>query len=256
MFGQSSPKARASDRDHGGGHAHAFAALAMLLAACVIALLPGEAESKDGPLAVHAAAQQAGGAHSAALGSSADDGGGVDPDTPRPPVPGVEPMDAVSGWVFPIREAHQMLGISSWTLDQGVDLGFGLGFSRSFCGSKATLVAVEDAVVTHIGLNGFGSKSPVIKLTRGPYRNRQVYYGHSQPTMVKVGQRVKRGQAISRIGCGIVGHSSAPHLEIGIYRKGQTYCCPSWGETSGTMYSILKRMWPTAVKRAKAASRR
>ncbi len=239
-----------------GGHAHAFAALAMLTAAGVIAFLPGEAESKDGPVTVHPAAQHAPGAHSAALGSSADDGGGVDPGTTPPPVPGVTPMDPVSGWVFPIREAHRMAGISSWTLDQGVDLGFGLGFSRSFCGGKATLVAVEDAVVTHIGLNGFGSRSPVIKLTRGPYKGRQVYYGHSQPTIVKVGQRVERGQAISHIGCGIVGSSSAPHLEIGIYRKGQVYCCPSYGETSGTMYAILKRMWPTAVKRAKAAARR
>lgn len=159
-------------------------------------------------------------------------------------------MDPVSGWVFPIREANRMAGVSSWTLDQGVDLGFGIGFSRSFCGSKATLVAVEDSVVTTIGLNGFGSKSPVLRITRGPYAGRHVYYGHSQPTLVRKGQTVKRGQAISHIGCGIVGRSSAPHLEFGLLNKGQAFCCPSPGDTSSEVYGILRRMWPTAVTAA------
>lgn len=224
----------ATNSGHGQGHSHGhlLAALALLGAALVLAIEPGLAESK--PIPAKASVE-----------------GGVDPGTDPPPIPGVPPMDAKTGWVFPIREAHRMMGTSTWTLDQGVDLGFGLGFSRAFCGSKANVVAVDDGVITAVGLNGFGSQSPVLKLTRGPYIGRQVYYGHSQPTVVRKGQSVKRGQIISHIGCGIVGHSSAPHLEFGLLRKGQAYCCPGWGETSREVLTILKRMWPTAVTTAR-----
>jgi len=162
-------------------------------------------------------------------------------------------MDASTGWVFPVKQAHQMAGPSSWSLDQGVDLGFGIGFSRSFCGSKATLVAVDDAVVTKIGISGFGGQSPVIKLTRGPYKGWSAYYGHSQPTIVRVGQVVKRGQPISAIGCGIVGMSSAPHLEFGLFKGG--YCC-SGLLNHNTVVGILKRMFPTAVAAGRRAPRK
>ena len=222
------------------------ASLLMLTVAAAIGLWPSAAESKQRPAAGGTVAHA-----SATTGTTDSGGGGTGPDTPPPPIPGVAPMDTQSHWVFPIREAHQMAGTSSWTLDQGVDLGFGAGFSRSFCGSKATLVAVDDGVITKIGLNGFGSRSPVLRITEGPYKGRQVYYGHSQPTIVHVGQVVKRGQAISHIGCGIVGSSSAPHLEFGLFRKGQVYCCPSRGETSNEVIAILRRMFPTAVAAAK-----
>lgn len=181
--------------------------------------------------------------------------GGVGPDTPQPPPapppPGVKPMDAKTSWVFPIREASGVFGPSSWSEDQGVDLG---GSSR-FCGSKATLVAVDDGIIAGIGISGFGPQSPILKITHGLYKGRHVYYGHSAPVLVRKGQKVKRGQAIARIGCGIVGYSSTPHLEIGLYRKGQVYCCPSWGETSGTMMALLKRMWPTALARHRQSRR-
>ena len=221
---------------------HVAASVLLIAIAAAVGLWPTAAESKQTSprVAIPAA-------------TTADDGG-VGPGTNPPPVPGVKPMDPASGWVFPIREANRMAGVSSWTLDQGVDLGFGIGFSRGFCGSRATLVAVEDAVVTTVGLNGFGSQSPVLRISRGPYKDRQVYYGHSQPTLVRKGQSVKRGQAISHIGCGIVGHSSAPHLEFGLMRKGQTYCCPSRGETSNEVYALLRRMWPAAVAAAKKLS--
>ena len=236
-------------------HSWLVAAVAMLAVSAGIGLWPAAATSKStsvGTVITGSASQlHSRQASSAAVSPLVDTGGGVDPGTPAPPVIGQQPMDATSGWVFPVREAHQMAGFSSWTLDQGVDLGFGIGYSRSFCGSKATLVAVDDGVITTIGLNGFGSQSPVLKITHGPYKGRQVYYGHSQPTIVHKGQVVKRGQAISHIGCGIVGSSSAPHLEFGLYAKGATYCCPSWGQTSNEVMAILKRMFPTAVAASK-----
>lgn len=236
-------------------HSWIGASVTMLAVAAVIGLWPSAAASKPASAGttitgsvIPVASRQA---TSAAVSPLVDTGGGVDPGTPAPPVIGEQPMDPISGWVFPVREAHQMAGPSSWSLDQGVDLAFGIGYSRSFCGSKATLVAVDDGVITTIGLNGFGSQSPVLKIMHGPYKGRQVYYGHSQPTIVHKGQVVKRGQAISHVGCGIVGSSSAPHLEFGLYTKGATYCCPSWGETSNEVLGILKRMFPTAVAAAK-----
>jgi len=237
-------------------HSHAAAAAALLAIAAGVALWPTAAESKPMPVQDAAQVAQVAAVKSAAAPSTTltptttpatPDTGGTGPGTTPPTVIGAAPMDPVTGWVFPIREAHKMAGVSSWTLDQGVDLGFGVGYSRSFCGSNATLVAVEDGVITTIGLNGFGPKSPVLKITRGPYKGRQVYYGHSQPTIVKKGDVVKRGQAISHVGCGIVGSSSAPHLEFGLYSKGATYCCPGRGVTSNEVYSILRRMWPVAV---------
>ena len=215
--------------------ARTLAASAMLASAAAIAFVPASASLA------------ATGAHSASEG-------GTSPGTPTPPppvIPGVRYMDRTTGWVFPIREVNLIFAPSRWTLDQGVDMGG----TSSVCGNRATLLAVDDAVVSGIGISGFGSQSPIIKLTRGPLKGRQVYYGHSSPVLVKKGQHVKRGQAIARIGCGIVGYSSAPHLEIGLYRKGATYCCPSWGETAPALIAILKRMWPTAVARNRQARR-
>lgn len=249
---------------------HAAAAAALFAIAASVALWPTAASSKPIPAQAGARIAKSATAKPSATPATGiapttpattpapTDTGGTGPGTTPPPVIGSPPMDPVTGWVFPIREANQMAGVSSWTLDQGVDLGFGAGFSTSFCGPKATLVAVEDGVITTVGLNGFGPQSPVLKITRGPYKGRQVYYGHSQPTIVKKGDVVKRGQAISHIGCGIVGSSSAPHLEFGLYAKGATYCCPSQGVTSNEVYSILRRMWPVAViasKKLRAAPR-
>ena len=219
------------------------AALALLGVASVFAFTPASSLANSFSVA----------AHSAVTSGPADGGGGTGPGDTPPPVVGVPAMDAATGFVFPIRQAHQMAGTSSWTLDQGVDLGFGIGGSRGFCGSKTTLVAVDDAVVTKVGITGFGSQSPVIKLSRGPYKGWSVYYGHSQPSIVRVGQVVKRGQAIAAIGCGIVGYSSAPHLEFGMFKG--AYCCQGLLRNT-TVKAILLRMYPKAVAAAKAAARK
>jgi murein DD-endopeptidase MepM/ murein hydrolase activator NlpD len=216
-------------------------------------------------------------------GALADSTGGTAPTvaaTAAPAAPPAEPVPASSGgtagtppalaptatnspypagaegWVFPLYPLSRVAARGTWSLDQGVDLGG----SANQCGSRLTELAVANGTIVHEGLSGFGREAPVLLIEGGPDAGRYVYYGHAAPALVAVGAHVSAGQPIADVGCGSVGISFAPHLELGVLATGATSPedLPAREETSHETLAKLKSAYSAAMSaaNAKAAARR
>jgi murein DD-endopeptidase MepM/ murein hydrolase activator NlpD len=179
------------------------------------------------------------------------------PAPPSAPVFSGSPYPMSSkGWVFPVYPLSRVAPRSWWSLDQGVDLGG----NANQCGSKLVELAVASGTIVREGLEGFGRSSPVLRVESGPDEGRYVYYGHAAPALVAVGTKVSAGQPIADVGCGAVGISTAPHLEIGMLPTGarSPMDMPGVGETNHETLSKLVSAYKTALAdaKARAAARR
>jgi hypothetical protein len=158
------------------------------------------------------------------------------------------------GWVFPLYPLGRVAAPSSWTLDAGVDLG---GKSEQ-CGSTLIELAVAAGRIVHEGLEGFGEQAPVLQIESGPDAGRYVYYGHAAPALLPVGARVFAGEPIAEVGCGIVGISSAPHLEIGMLAAGARSAeeMPGYGQTAPQTLARLRSAYNAAIAAARAKKKK
>ncbi len=147
--------------------------------------------------------------------------------SPWPERPAVRSATA-GGIVAPLPGAA-VAPVATWSLGEGVDVAAPAGtVVRAVC---------TGTIILH-GIGGLGPWTPVLRCRRPVGGHHDVFYGAAGPArLAAVGARVVAGQPIARVGDGIVGDSSGPHLQIGFTDAGGT---PLGADATGRMLGLLR----------------
>ena len=137
----------------------------------------------------------------------------------RPSTPG--------GIVAPLARAA-VAPAGTWSEREGVDIAAPAGtVERAVCSGTIILR----------GIGGLGPWTPVLRCAQAVGGHHDVFYGAAGPArLAAIGARVVAGQPIARVGGGIVGDSSGPHLQIGFTDAGGT---PLGADATGRMLGLL-----------------
>jgi murein DD-endopeptidase MepM/ murein hydrolase activator NlpD len=131
------------------------------------------------------------------------------PDTPTPAVSGAVSGSATTPAAavpFPMP-AGDAAPPATWSLSDGVDIAAPAGTPE--------MAVCTGTIVLH-GIGGLGPSAPVLRCDRPLAGHTYVYYGFAGPKrLAAIGANVNRGQSLARVGSGIIGTSTGPHLEIG-----------------------------------------
>jgi murein DD-endopeptidase MepM/ murein hydrolase activator NlpD len=123
---------------------------------------------------------------------------------------------------------------ATWSLGDGVDIAAPAGTPE--------LAVCAGTVVLH-GIGGLGPSAPVLRCDHPLAGHTYVYYGFAGPKrLAAIGANVIRGQSLARVGAGIIGTSTGPHLEIGFADSSGAPLGPA---TARQMLTLLRAAYAT-----------
>jgi hypothetical protein len=145
---------------------------------------------------------------------------------------------AVSMYRFPVAEGQIFYEERT---DRGQDFATRPG---------GPVLAIGRAVVmTNRGY--FPGRTVVLQLLDGPFAGRFVFYGHARRALVRPGQVVRAGQAVSIAG-GVGAPGNPGHMEVGfaLTEDGvipQTQRCDHYTHSGGEMHALMHQLNPDLV---------
>jgi murein DD-endopeptidase MepM/ murein hydrolase activator NlpD len=132
----------------------------------------------------------------------------VQPDASAPAVTAPRAGSGAPGAVMPFPlPVGSAAPSATWSVGDGVDIAAPAGTPE--------LAVCSGTIVLH-GIGGLGPSTPVLRCDQPLSGHSYIYYGFAGPKrLTSIGANVARGQPLARVGDGIIGTSTGPHLEIG-----------------------------------------